>query len=134
MVWMAGAIDVAGNLEERHWAGFPKMTKAMFDKWGCKTVGEPAPCQDPDSEYGRGFPEWNVWGDVPAVDYIFRTTDFPIYLAPLDLADQLPEAHKLEFLDVVGEEALCYEVSRRLHRTRLAPHARRAYVWPPETF
>ena len=74
MVWMAGAIDVAGNLEERHWAGFPKMTKAMFDKWGCKTVGEPAPCQDPDSEYGRGFPEWNVWGDVPAVDYIFRTT------------------------------------------------------------
>ena len=40
-----------------------------------------------------------------------------------DLADDLPEAHKYEFLDVVGEEALCYEV-RASTRQKPSPATR----------
>eukprot|EP00965_Chrysotila_dentata_P219761 6191339-Pleurochrysis_carterae.AAC.2 len=74
MVWMAGAIDVPGNLEERHFIGFPKCTAAM--EWGCAE--------------GESFPEWNVFGDPYSVDTIFEKTTFPIFMVPLDLADQLP--------------------------------------------
>ena len=114
MVWMAGAIDVPGNLEESQWDGFPKMTDELYEAWGCAAAGDPPPCQcgapvnalmparrgmakamagTPVTSCGAftsSWPEWNVWGDVPAADYIFRTTTFPIFLAPLDLADQLP--------------------------------------------
>ena len=40
-----------------------------------------------------------------------------------ELADDLPQAHKYEFLDVVGEEALCYEV-RASTRQKPSPATR----------
>jgi len=74
MIWMAGAIDVHGNLESRHFEGFAKCTEDMG--W----------CEP--SEFS--FAEWNIFVDPYATDYIFRETTFPIYMVPLDVCDKLP--------------------------------------------
>jgi purine nucleosidase len=60
IVWMGGAIEVAGNLDPA-------------------TVPDPPwnPCA-----------EWNAFWDPPAVDWVFRRTRCPLVVFPLDVTDR----------------------------------------------
>lgn len=60
MIWMGGAMDVPGNLDP---ATLPP------------GVANP-------------YAEWNAFWDPYAVDWIFRNTDFPLIVFPLDVTDQ----------------------------------------------
>ena len=64
IIWMGGAIDAPGNLEAH-------------------TI--------PDVET-TGRAEWNAYWDPFAVDWVFRETNAPLILAPLDLVDRVPVA------------------------------------------
>jgi purine nucleosidase len=59
LVWMGGAIDVAGNLDP---ATLPSL------------VANP-------------YAEWNIFWDPVAVNYVFENTDFPIIMFPLDITN-----------------------------------------------
>jgi purine nucleosidase len=59
LVWMGGALDVAGNLD-------PTTIPAL--------VANP-------------YAEWNIFWDPAAVDYVFTNTRFPIVLFPLDITN-----------------------------------------------
>jgi purine nucleosidase len=59
LVWMGGAIDVAGNLDP---ATLPTV------------VANP-------------YAEWNVFWDPAAVEYVFSNTKFPIFMFPLDITN-----------------------------------------------
>lgn len=61
LVWMAGAIHVAGNLDK---ATLPASV------W-------------------NAYAEWNVFWDPFAADWLFKNTSFPLILAPLDASDPL---------------------------------------------
>lgn len=60
LIWMGGALDVPGNLDP---ATLPQ------------GVANP-------------YAEWNVFWDPFAADWIFRNTEFPLVLFPLDVTDQ----------------------------------------------
>ena len=84
---MAGAIDVAGNLEPACDSFrcapyfFPHCTEDMG--W-CEV------CDPEVSGHCTGFPEWNVFVDPYATAYLFTETSFPIAIVPLDVCDKLP--------------------------------------------
>jgi purine nucleosidase len=59
LIWMGGALDVAGNLDPN-------------------TL--PAPVANP-------YAEWNIFWDPAAVDYVFAISEFPIVLFPLDITN-----------------------------------------------
>ena len=59
LVWMGGAVDAAGNLEPATLPGLPLNCRA----------------------------EWNAFWDPFAVDWVFRHTDFPLVIVPLDAVD-----------------------------------------------
>lgn len=73
IVWMGGAVDVAGNLEPETLPGVP--------------VGQRA--------------EWNAYWDPFAVDWIFANTSVPLTVVPLDVSDQARLS--AEFLDGLQE-------------------------------
>lgn len=75
IVWMGGAVDVAGNLEPETLPGVP--------------VGQRA--------------EWNAYWDPFAVDWIFANTSVPLIVVPLDVSDQARLS--AEFLDGLQEAA-----------------------------
>jgi purine nucleosidase len=60
LIWMGGAIDVPGNLDP---ATIPP------------AIANP-------------YAEWNAFWDPPAVDWVFKNTEFPIIVFPLDLTNQ----------------------------------------------
>jgi len=64
IVWMGGALDAPGNLE---------------------------PHTIPDVETS-GRAEWNAFWDPFAVDWVFRNTQIPLTIVPLDLVDRVPVA------------------------------------------
>lgn len=69
IVWMGGAVDVAGNLEPETLPGVPMGRRA----------------------------EWNAFWDPFAVDWIFANTSVPLTVVPLDVSDQAHLS--AEFLD-----------------------------------
>jgi purine nucleosidase len=75
MVWMAGAVNVPGNLD---------------------------PNTVPSSVWNKSA-EWNIFWDPFAVDWLFRNTDFPIILAPLDVSD--PVKVTLGFMDQLKNQS-----------------------------
>ena len=64
LIWMGGAVDVAGNLDP-------------------KTL--PTSIANP-------YAEWNVFWDPPAAEWVLKNTRFPITLFPLDITDHVPIA------------------------------------------
>ena len=60
IVWMAGAIDVDGNLD-----------REIYDGWNDKA-------------------EWNVFADSESASWVFEHTQIEIMLFPLDIADKVP--------------------------------------------
>ena len=60
MIWMAGAVNVAGNLDP-----------------------DTLPVANP-------YAEWNVFWDPPAGEWLLRNTDFPITVFPLDVTNTVP--------------------------------------------
>jgi len=60
LIWMGGALHVAGNLDP---------------------TTLPTPVANP-------YAEWNAFWDPWAVDWIFRNTSFPIVVFPLDVTNQ----------------------------------------------
>lgn len=59
--WMGGAVDIEGNI----WYS-PEIPQELLN----------------------GQAEWNVFCDPQAADWVFRNTEFPIYVYPLDISDQ----------------------------------------------
>lgn len=64
LIWMGGAVNVAGNLD---------------------------PTTLPTSS-ANPYAEWNVFWDPPAAAWVLENTSFPITLFPLDITDQVPIA------------------------------------------
>ena len=81
VVWMGGAIDVAGNLDPH-------------------TL--PARVANPKAE-------WNAYWDPQAVDWIFRNTSFPLLVFPLDVTDQAKVTD--EFTAALKSQAKRYRYS-----------------------
>jgi len=78
IVWMGGAVAVAGNLEPETLPGVP--------------VGQRA--------------EWNAYWDPFAVDWIFANTSVPLTVVPLDVSDQAHlSAEFLEGLREAGKHS-----------------------------
>lgn len=75
MIWMGGALNVPGNLD---------------------------PATLPPSVWNKSA-EWNVFWDPASVDWLFRHTDFPLLLAPLDASD--PVMISSELLQTLREQA-----------------------------
>jgi purine nucleosidase len=59
LIWMGGALNVAGNLDP---ATLPPVT-------------------------ANPYAEWNIFWDPAAADYVFENTTFPLLLFPLDLTN-----------------------------------------------
>ncbi len=75
MIWMGGALNVPGNLDP---------------------ATLPAAVCNPSAE-------WNVFWDPSSADWLFRHTDFPLLLAPLDASD--PVKISAELLRTLREQA-----------------------------
>jgi len=72
ILWMGGAINVPGNMEKDQFT---------YTIWNDKA-------------------EWNVYSAPFDAAYIFENTSIPIYMFPLDIADQVPV--KGPFIDTLG--------------------------------
>jgi purine nucleosidase len=82
LVWMGGAINVAGNLDP-------------------KTI---------PSEIANPKAEWNVFWDPSSAAWIFQNTSFPIILFPLDVTDQASITK--EFMAALKAQSSKYKYSR----------------------
>jgi len=82
MVWMAGAINVPGNIDP---ATLP-------------------------TGFGNKKAEWNVFWDPVSTEWIFKHTTFPIIDFPLDVTDKAKIAEK--FVSKLKEQSLKYKYSR----------------------
>ena len=112
LVWMGGAVDVPGNLDRK-----------QFPFWSDK-------------------PEWNVFFDPFAADWLLRHTDFPVLLFPLDVSDATPiSRHFLEELARRAPESplaafvyQCYNLTVDEPFYRLWDTVAAAYLGHPEFF
>ncbi len=113
MHWAAGAINVPGNISES-----PEIPKELLNEKA----------------------EWNVFADPEAADWIFKNTEFPILLYPLDLSNQTtPQA----FLKVLLQEKStiystfaeqCYQIVQPIEDYRMWNVTATAGVLFPDLF
>jgi purine nucleosidase len=82
LIWMGGAINVPGNLD---------------------------PTTIPP-EVANKTAEWNAFCDPFAIDWVFKNTEFPIYLFPLDVTNQA--AITKEFMDQLALQAKDFRYSQ----------------------
>lgn len=111
--WAAGAINVPGNIIES-----PEIPKELLNEKA----------------------EWNVFADPDAADWIFKNTEFPIFLYPLDLSNQTnPQA----FLNVLRQKKptlystfveQCYQIVESTEDYRMWDVAATAGVFFPDVF
>lgn len=87
LIWMGGAVDVPGNLDP---ATLPP------------GVANP-------------YAEWNAYWDPSAVDWIFKNTDFPIIIFPLDITNQA--AITPAFMNTLFTQSMDYRYSELAYQS-----------------
>jgi len=95
IVWAAGAVDAAGNLDRTIFPGF------------------------------NNCAEWNVFWDADATNFIFENTTIPVELLPLDISNQANPFEHPEFLSTLGgSSTLLGRIAYESYKLVMVPESR----------